>query len=98
MRGSTEQFCIIEIKKEGCFSCSYNGRIFDLLSLKFAEQGLDVPLFRMNIDNQSPYIGRFGYSPTYLFIRKDGREVSEIYTLPTPSTTGNQLTEFLAKV
>jgi hypothetical protein len=37
MKGSKESFCIIEIKKEGCGACNYNGRILDLLSLKFAE-------------------------------------------------------------
>jgi len=34
----------------------------------------------------------------YILLKKDGAQISEIYTLPTPSTTDNQLTEFLAKI
>ena len=88
----------MEIKKEGCGACSYNGRIFDILSLKLESQGLQIPLYRMNIDNKSPYTGRFAYSPVYVFVRKEGTEVTELYTMPTPSTTDNTLTEFLEKL
>jgi hypothetical protein len=37
LKTSDELYCIIEIKKEGCNACVYNGRILDLLSLKFKE-------------------------------------------------------------
>ncbi len=98
VKESNERFCIIEIKKEGCGACSYNGKIFDLLSVKFREQGVLVPFYRMNIDNQSPYTGKFFYSPLYLFLRKERGEITELLTLPTPSTTDNNLTEFLTKI
>ena len=52
----------------------------------------------MSIDNQSPYTGKFGYSPVYILLMKDGSELSEILTLPTPSTTDNNLRAFLAKI
>lgn len=81
--------CIVEITKTGCAACSYNGRVMDVLSKKFADAGIDIPMYRVNIENKVPYLGIAGYAPVYLYVRKVEGWITEIYTLPTPSTTGN---------
>jgi hypothetical protein len=40
----------------------------------------------MDISNRIPQLGKFGYSPLYILVRKDREKIVEILTLPTPST------------
>lgn len=40
----------------------------------------------MDVSNKIPQLGRFGYSPVYLLVKKLDNKVVEIFTLPTPST------------
>jgi hypothetical protein len=66
-----------------------NGEIYDKLSLKFKANGAgELPLFRMKMENEIPYLGNFGYAPIYFYVKKckDGF-VTEILTLPTPTST-----------
>jgi hypothetical protein len=36
------------------------------------------------IDNKVPFLGNFGYSPIYLYVRKRGESVIELKTLDPP--------------
>jgi len=38
----------------------------------------------MAIDNKFPFLGNFGYSPIYLYVRKRGDAVIELKTLDPP--------------
>jgi hypothetical protein len=52
------------------------------------------------IDNKVPYLGNFGYSPIYLYVRKTGENVVELKTLDPPQRADDfiksigQLTKF----
>ena len=46
--------------------------------------GFNLPLFRLAIDNKGPFLGNFGYSPIYMYVRKQGNEIVEIKTLDPP--------------
>ena len=89
---------MVEISKEGCSACGYNGKIFDAISIKFDEMKIDLDLVRMDIENFVPFLGKFKYSPIYFYVRKEDNKIIEIYTLPTPSTTGNNLKDFIEKI
>lgn len=49
----------MEISKDGCSACSYNGKIFDAISIKFDEMKIDLDLMRMDIENFVPFLGKF---------------------------------------
>jgi hypothetical protein len=53
-----------------------------------------LPLFRLSIDNKVPYLGNFGYSPIYIYLRKQGTDIVEIKTLDPPQKTE----EFLKQI
>ena len=50
---------MVEISKDGCSACSYNGKIFDAISIKFDEMKIDLDLMRMDIENLVPFLGKF---------------------------------------
>jgi len=62
------------------------GPIFALISLKLEKHGYldDLPCFRLENSNEIPYLGNFGYSPIYLYVRKDQGKVVEVKTLEVP--------------
>lgn len=62
--------CVIEIFKNDCDACHYNARMYDIISNKMRRHGyLDkVALYRMNLDNICPYLGRFLYAPQYIYL------------------------------
>ena len=69
-----ESFCIVEVFKHDCPSCNFNGKVFNAFSRKLEKHGfLDkLPCYRLSIENKVPFLGNFGYSPIYLFVRKRG--------------------------
>lgn len=73
--------CIVEVFKPDCPSCAYNGKIFNIFSRKLEKHGFDLPCFRLCIDNNVPFLGNFGYSPIYMYVRKEGDKIVEIKTL-----------------
>jgi hypothetical protein len=60
--------------------------VFNAFSKKLEKHGyLDkLPCYRLAIDNKVPFLGNFGYSPIYLFVRKRGSEIIELKTLDPP--------------
>jgi hypothetical protein len=64
---------VVEIFKHDCPSCAFNGKVFNAFSRKVEKHGYggDLPLFRLSIDNKIPFLGNFGYSPIYMFVKKD---------------------------
>ena len=63
--------CVIEIFKHDCPSCAYNGKVFNVFTQKLNKYGLDLPCFRLSIDNKVPYLGSFPYSPMYFYVKKN---------------------------
>jgi hypothetical protein len=43
-----------------------------------------LPIFRLNIENQVPKLGTFPHSPIHIYIRKEGDSIVEIKLLKTP--------------
>jgi len=79
--------CVVEVFKHDCPSCAFNGIVYNAFSRKVEKHGygVDLPLFRLSIDNKIPYLGNFGYSPIYIFIRKDSENnITECFTLDPP--------------
>ena len=70
--------------KHDCPSCNFNGKVFNVFSQKLSKHGIRLPLYRLAIDNKVPYLGNFGYSPIYLYVRKSGNEVVELKTIDPP--------------
>mmetsp|Transcript_61617 Transcript_61617/g.84816 ORF Transcript_61617/g.84816 Transcript_61617/m.84816 type:complete len:210 (-) Transcript_61617:63-692(-) len=78
--------CIIEVFKKDCPACAQMGPIFALISLKMERHGYldDLPCFRTDNANEIPYLGNFGFSPMYLYVKKDQGKIVEIKTLSVP--------------
>lgn len=72
--------------KHDCPSCAFNGKVFNVFSRKLEKHGYlnDLPCYRLSIDNKVPYLGNFGYSPIYIYVRKEGKDIVEIKTLDPP--------------
>lgn len=43
-----------------------------------------IPFFRMNIENQVPWLGQFPHSPIHLYVKKEGDDIVEIKMLQSP--------------
>ena len=80
------QQCIVEVFKHDCPSCAFNGKVFNVFSRKLEKHGYlsKLPCYRLSIDNKIPYLGNFGYSPIYMYVRKQGDKIVEIKTLDAP--------------
>jgi hypothetical protein len=78
--------CIIEVFKHDCPSCNFNGKVFNAFSRKLEKHGYleKLPCYRLSIDNRVPYLGNFGYSPIYFYVRKEGDNIVELVTLDPP--------------
>lgn len=88
--------CIIEVFKHDCPSCNFNGKVFNVFSRKLEKHGYleELPCFRLSIDNRVPYLGNFGYSPIYFYVKKEGNSIVEIETLDPPQ----RIDAFLEKI
>lgn len=78
---------VVEIFKHDCPSCAFNGKVFNAFSRKVEKHGYgaELPLYRLSIDNKIPYLGNFGYSPIYMFVKKDSENnITECFTLDPP--------------
>lgn len=87
VNNSDVRTCIVEVFKSDCPSCAFNGKVFNALSRKLEKHGYgsDLPLYRVGISNKLPFMGNFGYSPMYIFIRKDSdNKITEMFTLDPP--------------
>ena len=76
----------MEVFKHDCPSCNFNGKVFNAFSRKLEKHGYleKLPCYRLSIENKVPFLGNFGYSPIYLFVRKRGEQVIELKTLDPP--------------
>lgn len=52
----------------------------------------------MDIGEVVPQLGKFMYSPLYLYVRKRDGHVIEIKTVTSPSASGNHCEEFLRQI
>ena len=71
--------------------------MFNAFSRKVEKHGYgtELPLFRLSIDNKIPYLGNFGYSPIYMFVKKDADNyITECFTLDPPQRNE----QFVAKI
>ena len=102
MQNAKVEQCIIEVFKHDCPSCAFNGKVFNVFSRKLEKHGyLDkLPLYRLSIDNKVPYLGNFGYSPIYIYLKKQGNQILELKTIDPPQKTEEFLTSIqdLAKL
>ena len=81
--------CVIEVYKHDCPACKFNGTLFDVISQKMYKHGYlnQMPLYRMTVDNLTPYLGRFKYTPMFIYLKKkddDLTQISEIETMHPP--------------
>lgn len=77
--------CVIEVFKKDCPSCAFNGKVYNAFSQKLKKHGVDLPCFRLCIDNKVPFLGTFSYSPIYLHVKKNEKgQIEEIRTLDPP--------------
>lgn len=93
-----ETGCIVEVYKHDCPSCQFNGKVFNALSRKLEKHGYGdkLPLYRLAIDNKIPFMGNFGYSPIYMYIRKRGNDVVELKTLDPPQRSESMIKSLAA--
>lgn len=72
--------CILEVVKDHCPGCMATKPITNVLSRKMEAHGLlqQLPIFRMDIHNESPYIYDLPHTPIHLYIRKEGGKIVEI--------------------
>lgn len=80
LRGSHTD-CVIEVIKDHCPACFISKFNTNMLSRKMANQGLlqKVPIFRMKINNQIPYLGDLPHTPLHIYVKKN--EKNEIVAL-----------------
>jgi hypothetical protein len=83
-RAVGETGCIVEVFKHDCPSCTFNGKVFNAFSRKLEKHGYQLPCYRLAIENNVPFLGKFGYSPIYMYVRKKGNEIVELRTLDPP--------------
>lgn len=86
--------CLIMVYKHDCPSCNFNGKVFNVFSRKLEKHGYDLPLYRLSIDNKVPYLGNFGYSPIFMYLKKKGNQIIELKTIEPPQ----KIDEFLKSV
>lgn len=96
VRNPLVEQCIIEVFKHDCPSCAFNGKVFNAFSRKLEKHQFlhRLPCYRLAIDNRIPWLGNFGYSPIYMYVRKEDGKIVEIKTLDPPQ----RAEEFLAGV
>ena len=64
--------CVIEIYKDHCPACFISKFNTNVISRKFHKHGIidKLPVFRMKITNQVPWLGDLPHTPLHLFIKK----------------------------
>ena len=57
-----------------------------MISRKMEKHGLlsKLPMYRMKITNQVPWLGDFPHTPMHLYVRKEGNDIVEIKLLDSP--------------
>lgn len=58
----------------------------NVISLKMEKHGFldQVPLFRMMIDNEIPYLGNLPHSPIHVYLRMEKENIVEIKLMDSP--------------
>ncbi len=79
--------CVVMVSKNGCPACAYNTPILSALMEKFERKGLagKIPFFKMSSENTVPHLGSFNYTPIFLFLKKQGNNITEIFTMKPPA-------------
>jgi hypothetical protein len=73
---------LLEVFKHDCPGCAVSGKVFNALSHKLHKHGFDVPQYRTHADNKIPFLGNFGYTPMYFYVKKNAQnQITEIQTL-----------------
>ena len=49
-----------------------------------------IPIYRIKINNEIPWLGEFPHSPIHLYLKKDGNDVIELKQLKSPFISGNK--------
>ena len=77
---------MIEIIKDHCPACFISKFNTNMISRKMEKHGLlsKLPLYRMKITNQVPWLGDFPHTPMHLYVRKEGNDIVEIKLLDSP--------------
>ena len=75
----------MEVYGTYCHACGFSQILYSSLSHKLKKHGYgqQLPLFKVNLENQIPYLGVFNYTPAYLYIKKDKAtgQITEVQTL-----------------
>jgi len=93
---------VIEIIKDHCPACFISKFNTNILSRKMERHGFldQVPIYRMHINNQVPWLGEFPHSPMHIYLRKEGDDIVEMKLLDSPlpqEKTDNFLKEIGSK-
>lgn len=78
--------CVIEVIKDHCPACFISKFNTNLISRKLEKHGLldRLPIYRVKITNQIPWLGDFPHTPMHLYVRKEGTDIVEIKLLDSP--------------
>lgn len=72
--------CFLQLASPHCAACRQSKPILGALSRKLEKHGMlgDLPFFRMSGEDLEPVGGSIGYTPAYIFLRKQGNSLCEI--------------------
>lgn len=86
LKNTDFESCVIEIYKDHCPACFISKFNTNVISRKFHKHGIldKLPIFRMKITNQVPWLGDLPHTPLHLFIKKSGDKIVEIKLLDSP--------------
>ena len=84
--------CVVEVIKDHCPACFQCKFVTDILSRKMEKHGVldQIPIYRIKINNEIPWLGEFPHSPIHLYLKKDGNDVIELKQLKSPFISGNK--------
>ena len=78
--------CVIEVIKDHCPACFVSKINTNILSKKMEKHGCwdAMPIYRMHIMNEMPWLGNLPHSPIHIFVKKEGNEIVEMKILDSP--------------
>ena len=77
---------MIEIYKDYCPACHFAKFNTNIISRKLQKHGLSdlIPIYRMKVTNEIPYLGKIPHTPIHIYIAKEGQNIVEIKLLESP--------------
>ena len=85
LKDTSFEHCIIKVFGDHCGGCQAAAVIMAALTHKMERHGYlkEMPLFHLKQENEVPYLGVIGYTPTFFYLRKDKvtGQIKEIKTL-----------------